>query len=51
LCHYPVWGVEYTGAARALDRLIVNLRWKIEAVPAEPRHFLTFHGRGCWLDG
>ncbi len=45
-----VWGIEYYGTTRTLDQLIVKLRQKIEAVPAEPRHLLTVHGLGYRLE-
>jgi DNA-binding response OmpR family regulator len=46
-----VWGIEYYGTTRTLDQLIVKLRQKIEAVPAEPRYLLTVHGHGYRLEG
>jgi DNA-binding response OmpR family regulator len=45
-----VWGIDYYGTTRTLDQLIVKLRQKIEAVPAEPRHLLTVHGHGYRLE-
>ncbi len=45
-----VWGIEYYGTTRTLDQLIVKLRQKIEATPAEPRHLLTVHGHGYRLE-
>lgn len=45
-----VWGIEYYGTTRTLDQLIVKLRQKIEAAPAEPRHLLTVHGHGYRLE-
>ena len=45
-----VWGIEYYGTTRTLDQLIVKLRQKIEAVPAEPRYLLTVHGLGYRLE-
>lgn len=44
-----VWGIDYYGTTRTLDQVIVKLRQKIEAVPAEPRHLLTVHGLGYRL--
>jgi DNA-binding response OmpR family regulator len=41
-----VWGVEYYGTTRTLDQHIAQLRKKVEADPAEPRHILTVHGVG-----
>lgn len=46
-----VWGIEYYGTTRTLDQLLVKLRQKIEATPAEPRHLLTVHGFGYRLEG
>lgn len=45
-----VWGVDYYGATRTLDQLIVKLRQKIEDVLGEPRHLLTVHTLGYRLD-
>ena len=45
-----VWGVEYYGTTRTLDQVIVKLRQKIEATPAEPVHLLTVHGVGYRLE-
>ncbi len=45
-----VWGQEYYGTTRTLDQVIVKLRQKIEAEPAEPKHLLTVHGLGYRLD-
>jgi DNA-binding response OmpR family regulator len=45
-----VWGIEYLGTTRTLDQVIVKLRQKIEANPAEPQHLLTVHGLGYRLD-
>ena len=41
-----VWGVAYYGTTRTLDQHIAQLRKKVEADPAEPRHILTVHGVG-----
>lgn len=45
-----VWGIEYYGTTRTLDQVIVKIRQKIEAEPAEPRHLLTVHGLGYRLE-
>jgi DNA-binding response OmpR family regulator len=45
-----VWGIEYYGTTRTLDQLIVKLRQKIEAAPAQPKHLLTVHGFGYRLE-
>jgi DNA-binding response OmpR family regulator len=45
-----VWGIEYYGTTRTLDQLVVKLRQKIEATPAEPRYLLTVHGLGYRLE-
>jgi DNA-binding response OmpR family regulator len=45
-----VWGVEYFGTTRTLDQVIVRLRQKLEASPAEPLHLLTVHGVGYRLE-
>jgi len=45
-----VWGLEYYGTTRTLDQLMVKLRQKVEATPAEPRHLLTVHGFGYRLE-
>ena len=45
-----VWGIEYYGTTRTLDQLVVKLRQKIEATPAEPKHLLTVHGLGYRLE-
>ena len=45
-----VWGIEYYGTTRTLDQLIVKLRQKIEATPAEPRYLVTVHGHGYRLE-
>lgn len=45
-----VWGMDYYGTTRTLDQVVVKLRQKIEAVPAEPRHLLTVHGLGYRLE-
>ena len=45
-----VWGIEYYGTTRTLDQLVVKLRQKIEAAPAEPRHIVTVHSLGYRLE-
>lgn len=45
-----VWGIDYYGTTRTLDQVIVKIRQKIEAQPAEPRHLLTVHGLGYRLE-
>ncbi|MDX2227658.1 MAG: response regulator transcription factor [Verrucomicrobiae bacterium] len=45
-----VWGIEYYGTTRTLDQVIVKIRQKIEADPAQPRHLLTAHGVGYRLE-
>ncbi|MGH8045892.1 MAG: response regulator transcription factor [Chthoniobacterales bacterium] len=45
-----VWGIDYLGTTRTLDQVIVKLRQKIEANPAEPQHLLTVHGLGYRLE-
>ncbi len=45
-----VWGVEYYGTTRTLDQVIVKIRQKIEATPAEPQYLLTVHGLGYRLE-
>jgi DNA-binding response OmpR family regulator len=44
-----IWGVDYYGTTRTLDQVIVKLRQKLEAQPAEPKHLLTVHGLGYRL--
>ncbi len=41
-----VWGFDYEGTDRTLDNFVARLRQKLEADPANPRHFLTVRGRG-----
>lgn len=41
-----VWGYDYYGTERTVDRFIAVLRGKIEPDPAHPRHILTAHGAG-----
>ena len=45
-----VWGIEYYGTTRTLDQVVVKLRQKTEADPANPRHLLTVHGLGYRLE-
>lgn len=45
-----VWGLDYYGTTRTLDQVIVRLRQKLEADPADPRHILTVHGVGYRLE-
>jgi DNA-binding response OmpR family regulator len=45
-----VWGIDYYGSTRTLDQLIVKLRQKLEAIPAQPCHLLTVHGLGYRLE-
>ncbi|NBB78269.1 MAG: hypothetical protein GVY36_02315 [Verrucomicrobia bacterium] len=40
------WGIDYQGTTRTLDQHVSQLRRKIEADPAKPRHLLTVHGYG-----
>ncbi len=40
------WGVDYLGTTRTLDQHVAQLRKKLEADPAHPRHLLTVHGHG-----
>ncbi|GAC1605238.1 MAG: two-component system response regulator KdpE [Ramlibacter sp.] len=44
-----VWGAEFTGHTHYLRLYMGQLRAKIEADPAEPRHLLTETGVGCRL--
>jgi len=41
-----VWGFDYYGTARTVDRFVTVLRKKIEKSPTRPRHILTVHGAG-----
>ena len=45
-----VWGHGFVLSDRAVDNHIVNLRRKLEAVPAEPRHLVSVRGLGYRLD-
>jgi two-component system KDP operon response regulator KdpE len=44
-----VWGAEYTTHTHYLRIYMANLRAKLEADPAEPRHLLTEPGVGYRL--
>ena len=44
------WGPGTVLSDRAVDNHIVNLRRKIERVPAEPRHLVSVRGLGYRLD-
>lgn len=44
------WGAGVVLSDRAVDNHIVNLRRKIEQVPAEPRHVVSVRGLGYRLD-
>jgi len=41
-----VWGFDYYGTERTVDRFVSVLRRKIEPEPSRPRHILTVHGVG-----
>lgn len=41
-----VWGYESLPNTRTVDAHVVRLRHKLEAEPANPRHFVTVHGVG-----
>jgi DNA-binding response OmpR family regulator len=41
-----VWGFDYCGTDRTVDRFVTVLRKKIEKDAARPRHILTVHGAG-----
>lgn len=41
-----VWGYNHCPTTRTVDNQILKLRQKIEADPANPRHFVTVHGAG-----
>ncbi len=41
-----VWGYEQTPTTRTVDNFILNLRKKIEANPAKPKHLVTIHTSG-----
>jgi DNA-binding response OmpR family regulator len=46
-----VWGSGVHVSDRAVDAHIVNLRRKIEPVPAEPTFLVSVRGRGYRFDG
>ena len=41
-----VWGYEVYPTTRTVDNHIAELRNRLEADPAQPRHILTVHGVG-----
>lgn len=41
-----VWGFDYYGTDRTVDRFITVLRKKVENDPSSPRHIITIHGAG-----
>jgi two-component system, OmpR family, alkaline phosphatase synthesis response regulator PhoP len=41
-----VWGFDYYGTDRTVDRFITVLRKKVEDDPSSPRHIITVHGAG-----
>jgi two-component system alkaline phosphatase synthesis response regulator PhoP len=45
-----VWGWGFDGTTRTVDNFIVNLRKKLEADPAKPRHIKTVRQVGYKLD-
>ena len=45
-----VWGDSHHGTLRTIDNFVSQLRSKLEADPAEPRHLLTVRGVGYRLD-
>jgi two-component system OmpR family response regulator len=46
-----VWGYDFAGDSRTVDVHIRWLRQKIEADPADPRHFITVRGTGYKMEG
>jgi two-component system alkaline phosphatase synthesis response regulator PhoP len=46
---HAVWGYEHFPTTRTVDTHVLNLRKKIEADPAAPRHLLTVHRVGYRL--
>ncbi len=46
-----VWGPNHHGTPRTIDNFMQQLRQKLEADPAAPRHFLTVRGVGYRFDG
>lgn len=45
-----VWGDSHHGTLRTIDNFVSQLRSKLEADPADPRHLLTVRGVGYRLD-
>jgi DNA-binding response OmpR family regulator len=45
-----VWGDSHHGTLRTIDNFVSQLRSKLEADPAQPRHLLTVRGVGYRLD-
>jgi two-component system, OmpR family, alkaline phosphatase synthesis response regulator PhoP len=41
-----VWGFDYYGTDRTVDRFITVLRKKVEDDPSSPKHIITVHGAG-----
>ena len=41
-----VWGPQHHGTLRTIDNFMLQLRTKLEADPAEPRHLITVRGVG-----
>src|ERR1700727_1456574 len=41
-----VWGYENSPCTRTAENHVLRLRKKLEAEPAQPRHFRTIHGTG-----
>lgn len=41
-----VWGYNFFPSTRTVDNQILKLRQKLEADPANPKHFRTIHGAG-----
>jgi DNA-binding response OmpR family regulator len=46
-----VWRYEPDVTSRTVDTHVLELRRKLEADPARPRHLLTVRGAGYRLDG
>jgi DNA-binding response OmpR family regulator len=45
------WGTETVVTDRVVDTHILNLRKKIEEVPAKPRHIVSVRGLGYRFEG
>jgi len=45
-----VWGPNHHGTPRTIDNFLQQLRQKLEADPADPKHFLTVRGVGYRFD-